>query len=75
MNYRMQELTRLSLQLGIAVADWNAKLIDSLQDVSHATMDYLNCLRQLVRENKISKEDTPSYTVIIGDAWASLIPR
>jgi hypothetical protein len=71
----MQELTRLSLQLGIAVADWNARLTDSLQDVSHATMDYLNCLRQLVRENKISKEETPSYTTVIGEAWGALIPR
>jgi hypothetical protein len=71
----MQELSRAALQLGIAVADWNARLTDSFDDIAHATMDYLNCLRQLVRENKISKEDTPSYTTVIGEAWGALIPR
>jgi 6,7-dimethyl-8-ribityllumazine synthase len=71
----MQELTRLSLQLGIAVADWNANLTTSLTQIAEATMDYLNCLRQLVRENKIQKEEIPSYTAVIGEAWSSLIPH
>ena len=71
----MQELNRLSLQLGIAVADWNANLTASLSQIAEATMDYLNCLRQLVRENKITKEEIPSYTAIIGEAWGALIPK
>jgi 6,7-dimethyl-8-ribityllumazine synthase len=71
----MQELTRQSLQLGIAVADWNSQLTTSLTQIADATMDYLNCLRQLVRENKIQKEEIPSYTIIVGEAWGALLPR
>jgi hypothetical protein len=43
--------------------------------MADATMDYLNCLRQLVRENKIQKEEISSYTIIVGEAWGALLPR
>jgi hypothetical protein len=71
----MDMLARAALGLGISIADYNAKLTDSLKDIQDATIMYICIVKQLKKDNIIDEEKLPLLLSLVGEAWGALVIR
>jgi hypothetical protein len=68
-------LARLSLELGLAVNDYNAELTDTLDEISKLSLAYLHELKNSVADGTIDKADVKEYFSLVGQSWGSIQPR
>ena len=65
-------ITRLSMELGLAISDYNSHLTDSLEEVIKITLAYLTKVKEGVRNGILQEEDLPEYFSLVGQSWSCI---
>lgn len=65
-------ITRLSMELGLAISDYNSHLTDSLDEIIKITIAYLAKVKEGVRQGMIQEEDVPEYFSLVGQSWSCI---
>lgn len=68
-------LVRLSMELALAVNDYNSGITETLDDVSKLTLAYLSAVKDALEEKTIKEEDVPEYFALVGQSWGSIRAR
>jgi hypothetical protein len=66
------KIVRLSLELGLAVNDYNAGLVDKLDDVIKTTLEYLAEVKDAYSKGMIKEEELGELFALVGQSWASV---
>jgi hypothetical protein len=66
------KIVRLSLELGLAVNDYNAGLVDKLDDVIRTTLQYLAEVKGAYANGLIKEEELGEFFALVGQSWASV---
>jgi hypothetical protein len=69
------KLTQLTLDLGIAVGDYNSGSANSYKEIVRLTIEYLNCVKECVEKGIIKESEIRDYFAMIGQSWATVEPR
>jgi hypothetical protein len=71
----IHNLSRLGVELGLAVNDYNANLTDNLDEVSKLTLAYLAAIKLAEKAGVITGKEIKSYFALVGQSWGSIQPR
>ena len=66
------QLVRLSMELGLAISDYNSKKTETLEEVVKATFEYLGHLKEGVRQQLINEKELNDYFALVGQSWGSI---
>ncbi len=69
------KVARLSMELGLAVNDYNSKVIKTLDEVIKATLIYLDCVKELFNDGLIDEKQLNDFFALVGQSWASVQER
>jgi hypothetical protein len=69
------QLVQLSLDLGIAVGDYNAGSTNSYNDIVRLTLEYISILKECVAKGEVNEKDVREYFSMVGQSWAAIEPR
>ncbi len=68
-------LVRLSMELALAVNDYNSGITSNLDDVNKLTLAYLAAVKNALESGKIQEEEMLEYFSLVGQSWGSIQPR
>lgn len=68
-------ITRIGMELALAVNDYNSFSTDSLEEVTKLTLAYLQTIKNALASKNLSSEDLNSYFALVGQTWGSIQPR
>ena len=71
----IHNLSRLGVELGLAVNDYNANLTENLDEVSKLTLAYLAAIKLAEKAGVITGKEIKSYFSLVGQSWGSIQPR
>ncbi len=66
------KIVRLSLELGLAVNDYNAGILESIDDVIRTTLSYLEEVKQEYAKGNIAEDELTEFFALVGQSWASI---
>ncbi len=69
------QITRLGMELGLAVNDYNSHVTDSFDEIMKVTLAYMAKLKEAVRSGVISESEMGDYFALVGQSMASIQPR
>jgi hypothetical protein len=68
-------VTRLGMELALAINDYNSEITDTLEEVIKLTLAYLSAVKEALRLEVISSRDLNDYFALIGQSWGSIRGR
>ncbi len=71
----LHTIVKLSMELGLAVSEYNSENTESLEEVMKLTLAYLAKVKEAVHLGKIGEEELQEYFALVGQSWASIQPR
>jgi hypothetical protein len=69
------KVARLSMELALAVSDYNSRISSNMDDVIKATFIYLENVKELFTENLIDEKQLNEFFALVGQSWASVQGR
>jgi hypothetical protein len=69
------QITRLGMELALAVNDYNAQTTDSFDEIIKVTLAYMAKLKEAVRAGAIPENELGDYFALVGQSWASIHAR
>ncbi len=69
------KVARLSMELALAVSDYNSKINNNLDDVIKATLIYLENVKELFTAGEIDEKQLNEFFALVGQSWASVQGR
>jgi hypothetical protein len=69
------KVARLSMELALAVSDYNSKLSSNMDDVIKATLVYLENVKELFTAGEIDEKQLNEFFALVGQSWASVQGR
>lgn len=69
------QIVRLSMELGLAVSEYNSHNTDTFDEIIKVTLAYLAKVKEAVRLGEIRPEEVEEYFSFVGQSWASIISR
>jgi hypothetical protein len=60
------------MELGLAVNDYNAGVVNTLEEVVRLTLEYLESVKEEYARKAISQEELNDYFALVGQSWASV---
>ena len=71
----VRQIVRLSLELGLAVSDYNSQATDSFDEIIKISLAYLSKVKEAARNREIKAEEIEEYFSFVGQSWASINSR
>ncbi len=68
-------ITRLGMELALAVNDYNSNITEVLDDVQKLTIAYLTAVKLALSEGVISNHQVNDYFALVGQSWGSIRSR
>ena len=68
----MSKIVRSSMELGLAVNDYNAGISTGLEDVVRLTLEFLESVKEEYVRKTITQEELNDYFALVGQSWASV---
>jgi hypothetical protein len=68
-------VTRLGMELALAINDYNSEITDALDEVIKLTLAYLAAVKEALTLEVIQSRDLNSYFALVGQSWGSIRPR
>jgi hypothetical protein len=69
------QITRLGMELGLAVNDYNSHVTDSFDEIIKVTLAYMAKVKEAVRAKVIPETELNDYFALVGQSWASIVGR
>ncbi len=69
------QITRLGMELALAVNDYNSHATDSFDEIIKVTLAYMAKVKEAVKEGIIPDSEITDYFSLVGQSWASIIAR
>jgi hypothetical protein len=69
------QITRLGMELGLAVNDYNSHVTDSFDEIIKVTLAYMVKVKEAVRTKVIPETEISDYFSLVGESWASIVGR
>ena len=69
------QITRLGMELGLAVNDYNSQATDSFDEIIKVTLAYMAKVKEAVRTGVIPETEITDYFALVGQSWASIVGR
>ena len=69
------QIVRLSMEMGLAVSDYNSQSTDSFDDIIKISLAYLAKVKEAVGLGEIKPEEVQEYFSFVGQSWGSIQPR
>jgi hypothetical protein len=69
------QITRLGMELGLAVNDYNSNVTDSFDEIIKVTLAYMVKVKEAVRTGVIPETEITDYFALVGQSWASIQSR
>jgi hypothetical protein len=69
------QITRLGMELGLAVNDYNSQTTDSFDEIIKVTLAYMAKVKEAVRIGVIPETEITDYFALVGQSWASIVSR
>lgn len=69
------QITRLGMELGLAVNDYNSHATDSFDEIIKVTLAYMSKVKEAVQTGVIPENEITDYFSLVGQSWASVISR
>lgn len=69
------QITRLGMELGLAVNDYNSHATDSFDEIIKVTLAYMSKVKEAVQAGIIPETEINDYFALVGQSWGSVIPR
>ena len=66
------KIARLSMELGLAVNDYNSGISHTLDDVIKTTLEYLAVVKEVYGEGHIEDDQLTEFFALVGQSWASI---
>ncbi len=71
----LRQIVRLSLELGLAVSDYNSQATDSFDEIMKISLAYLSKVKEAARVGEIKHDEIEEYFSFVGQSLASINPR
>lgn len=71
----LRQIVRLTMELGLAVSDYNSRSIDSFDEIIKVTLAYLTKVKEAVSVGEIKPEEVEEYFSFVGQSWGSIQSR
>ena len=68
-------VTRLGMELALAINDYNSEITDTLDEVLKLTLAYLSAVKDALDIEVISSRDLNDYFALVGQSWGSIRAR
>jgi hypothetical protein len=68
-------VTRLGMELALAINDYNSEITDGLEDVMKLTLAYLAAVKDALDMQVIHSRDLNDYFALVGQSWGSIRAR
>lgn len=68
-------VTRLGMELALAINDYNSEITDNLEEVNKLTLAYLGAVKEALKLEVISSRDLNDYFALVGQSWGSIRGR
>jgi hypothetical protein len=68
-------VTRLGMELALAINDYNSDITDNLEEVIKLTLAYLAAVKEALTMGVISSRDLNDYFALVGQSWGSIRAR
>lgn len=68
-------VTRLGMELALAINDYNSEITSSLDEVIKLTLAYLAAVKEALHLEVISSRDLNDYFALVGQSWGSIRAR
>lgn len=69
------KIVRLSMELGLAVNDYNSNLVKNTDDIVRTTLDYLTAVKEGFNEGFIKESELAEFFALVGQSWASILRK
>jgi hypothetical protein len=69
------DVTRLGMELALAINDYNSEITESLDDVIKLTLAYLAAVKEALDLEIIQSKDLGDYFALVGQSWGSIRAR
>ena len=70
-----RQIVRLSLELGLAVSDYNSQATDSFDEIMKISLAYLSKVKEAARAGEIKPDEVEEYFSFVGQSIASIHSR
>ena len=71
----ISQIVRLSMELGLAVSDYNSHATDTFDEIIKITLAYLSKVKEAVRLGEIKASEIEEYFSFVGQSWGSIQSR
>lgn len=71
----ISQIVRLTMELGLAVSDYNSHATDSFDEIIKITLAYLSKVKEAVRLGEIKASEVEEYFSFVGQSWGSIQSR
>lgn len=71
----LHQIVRLGVELGLTINDYNAQVTSNFDEIIRVTLTYLEKVREGVKEGVIHESEIGDYFSLVGQSWASILPR
>jgi hypothetical protein len=71
----LHTIVKLSMELGLAVSEYNSQNTESLEEIMKLTLAYLAKVKEAIHMGKIKEEELQGYFALVGQSWASIQMR
>lgn len=71
----IRQIVRLSIELGLAVSDYNSQATDSMDEIMKISLAYLAKVKEAARLGEIKHDEIEEYFSFVGQSFASINAR
>jgi hypothetical protein len=68
-------IIQLSIDLGIAVGDYNSGASKNFHEITRLTLEYLNAVKEGVSAKQIKQDEIRDLFALVGQAWSVIEPK
>ncbi len=69
------QITRLGMELALAVNDYNSHATDSFDEIIKVTLAYMAKVKEAVQSGVIPETEINDYFALVGQSWGSIVSR
>jgi hypothetical protein len=70
MSESVVPLVQLSIELGVAVGDYNSGAVRDFHEITRLTLEYLNTVKRGVATKQIKQDEIRDLFALVGQAWS-----
>jgi hypothetical protein len=69
------QITRLGMELALAVNDSNSHATNSFDEIIKVTLAYMSKVKEAVQTGIIPETEINDYFALVGQSWGSIVSR